>query len=63
MTAVTPGMLPLDRSEMLALYAGGDGGESFAKDVGYFIGAVIGTCWYALTHPPEASYSYAKVGY
>ena len=65
MTRETVELTPLGHDEMLTLVGGltGDGGEAFIRDAFYFVGAVVGVCWNALTHPPESSYSYAKVGY
>ena len=53
-------VLTLDPSEMLTLFGGVD---SFGGDLGKFIGAVLGGAVYLLTHPPEANYAYAKMGY
>ncbi len=54
----------LDREEMLAL-AGGDGvpGSSFANDLGWLIGTVVGGLAAAWALAPESSYAYGKIGY
>lgn len=55
----------LEPQEMAALAGGdlGDGGSSFAKDLGYALGAVCGFFAAIVNSAPESSYSYAKVGY
>jgi hypothetical protein len=63
--ADTAGLVHLDSRELATIVGGamGDGGEALAVDLGRLIGGFLGGCWCVLTHPPEASYSYAKVGY
>ncbi len=54
----------LDREELLVL-VGGDGfpGGSFANDLGWLIGTVVGGLATAWSLAPESSYAYGKIGY
>lgn len=63
--ADSAGLILLDSRELATIAGGalGDGGESLARDLGKLIGGLLGGCWCVLTHPPESSYSYAKLGY
>jgi len=45
----------------MALMFGGE--DSFGGDIGKVLGAIIGGAVYLITHPPQADYAYAKVGY
>ncbi len=53
-------VVALDAGEMALVFGGED---SFGGDLGKVLGAIIGGAVYLLTHPPEANYAYAKVGY
>lgn len=59
------GLTGLAPGEMAALMGGDDassGLSGFAYDLGKTLGGLAGGLWWLLTNPPEASYSYAKVG-
>ncbi len=53
-------VVALNAGEMALVFGGED---SFGGDLGKVLGAIIGGAVYLLTHPPEANYAYAKVGY
>lgn len=60
------GVTELAPAEMAMLRGGddsGSGGTGFAYDLGKILGGLAGGLWWVITNPPEASYSYGKVGY